>query len=81
MATVNITWEDPNNNEDGVRIYRGTAPLDLDNLPVPLADNLPADTTTYSDTTAAAATTYYYVVACFKGDFENPAENVQITTA
>jgi hypothetical protein len=69
MATVTLQWRDRNAGgaqEDGFRVYRATAAIDLGALPAPLA-TLAADTTQYDDTTAAAATTYYYVVSTYRG--------------
>lgn len=83
MATVQITWDDINDNEDGFHIYRDTAPLDTANpanLPAPLA-SVAAGVGSYDDTTASAGTTYYYAVAAYKGDFVNPAVDIQVDTA
>lgn len=69
MPTVRLTWTDPNSGiaqEDEVRVYRATAPFDLESLPSPLA-TLVADTTTYDDATAVASTSYWYAVAYLKG--------------
>lgn len=68
MATVRLTWTDPNSGaaqEDEIRIYRDTTPFDADTLPAVL-DTLAADTVTYDDTTAASGTSYWYAVAAEK---------------
>lgn len=65
MATVRLTWTDPNSGaaqEDEVRIYRDTAPFDIDTLPSVL-DTLAADTLTYDDTTVVDDESYWYAVA------------------
>lgn len=83
MATVQITWDDINDNEDGFHIYRSTSPLDTanpENLPAPLA-SVAAGIGSYDDTTAAAGTTYYYAVAAYKGSFVNPAVDIEVSTA
>lgn len=72
MPTLRLTWRDRNSGaaeEEGFRLYRGTAPLDLDDLPAPLA-TLPPGTEQYDDETVAPATTYHYAVSAFRGDLE-----------
>jgi hypothetical protein len=68
MATVRLTWTDPNSGalqEDEIRVYRATSAFDADTLPSVLA-TLAADTLTYDDATASPGTTYYYAVAMEK---------------
>ncbi len=69
MPTVRITWTDRNADEEGHRIYRDTAPIDTENLPVPLVELGPG-ATSYDDETAEAETTYHYLVTAYKGGFE-----------
>jgi hypothetical protein len=69
---MNITINFDNFNdglEEGVRIYRATAPIANNALPAPLA-TLPAGTKQYIDTTAVRGTLYYYRFAAFKGTDE-----------
>jgi hypothetical protein len=68
MATVRLTWTDPNSGaaqEDEIRIYRATSAFDATTLPAVLA-TLPADTLTYDDTTAVDGLSYWYAVAAEK---------------
>ncbi len=64
MAKVRITWKDRKLAEDGVKIYRGTSPIDPQALPSPLA-SVAVDRGVYEDKTANAGTTYHYHVAPF----------------
>ena len=83
MPTVRLSWRDRNEGlaqEEGFRVYRDTAALDLEALPSPLATLAP-DVQTYDDTTVAAATTYYYVVSAFLGVREAFLVFDPITTA
>lgn len=69
---MNITINFDNFNdglEDGVRIYRATAPIIDNALPAPLA-TLPPGTKQYVDATAVRGTLYYYRFAAFKGTDE-----------
>lgn len=67
MPTLRLIWRDRNSGlaqEEGFRVYRDTAALDLEALPSPLA-TLDPDVETYDDATVAADTTYYYAVSAF----------------
>lgn len=66
MAKVRLTWKDRKLVEDGVNIYRGTAPIDPGALPAPLA-SVPVGREVYEDKTVTAGTTYHYHVAPFDG--------------
>lgn len=60
--SVALTWSSVNSAlATSINIYRSTAPIDVNNLPTPLA-NIAGTSTTYTDTTAALNTVYYYVV-------------------
>jgi len=64
-----LTWEDWNSGlleEDGIRVYKSTSPMDTGAMPAPLAD-LAAGTTTYDDPDDAGA---YYRVSAYKGSPE-----------
>lgn len=79
MPTVRIAWTDINADEEGHYVYRDTSPLDLENLPAPLA-TLGPDVTQYDDATASADTTYYYAVAAYKGSYVAVVDAGVITT-
>lgn len=40
MTTRDITleWDDPNIIEQGYRVYRSDTPMDINNMPVPIAE-------------------------------------------
>lgn len=71
MATVRLTWANPNIAAvlpvDEVRIYRDTADFDAGSLPAILA-TIGATDLTYDDTTASEGLSYWYAVAFEKGD-------------
>jgi hypothetical protein len=72
MPTLRLSWRDRNSGdaeEEGFRVYRDTAPIDPDDLPVPLT-TLPPGSEEYEDDSVAAATTYYYAVSAFRDDLE-----------
>lgn len=72
-----ISWTNPNASaptEEGVRVYRGTSPLSVENLPAPLAVLAPGQTS-YRDESAVDGTKYHYLVSFYKGlqeVFSNP---------
>ena len=66
MAKIILRWEDWNDSESGFRVYRSTAPINLGELPEPIAI-LPADSTRFDDTTVESGVTYYYRVAAVFG--------------
>ena len=59
MGYIYIGWQEKNNDEDGFRIYRSLSPMDIDNMPSPLA-NLPPNSTSYKDEDVEEEETYYY---------------------
>ena len=64
MATIRITWDDPNppyRQETEVRIYRNTSPFDAGSLPAVLATLAP-DVEEYEDNTVVPGTSYWYAV-------------------
>jgi len=68
MAVL-LTWTDLNSgvrDEDGIRIYRDTSAIDLEDLPAPLA-SLASGAITYTDSTVLPGLEYYYVVEAYKG--------------
>lgn len=69
MATLTITWNDLNLNEDGFNIYRSESPMDTDNMPEPIATVDPK-IGNYDDTTGTINTAYYYRIGVFRGSNE-----------
>lgn len=69
MATVRLSWSDPNSGptqETEIRVYRSEATFTIASLP-PVLATLLADVVTYDDTTAVGGVTYFYAVAAVKG--------------
>ena len=67
MCAASLTWDDNNSGaaeEDGFKVYRSNAPIDLTALPAPIA-TLPANTTAYEDP-APILGDNYYVVSTYK---------------
>jgi hypothetical protein len=60
---INLAWTDTSTNETEFVVRRGTAPGGLYSA----IANLPANTTSFSDTNLAPNTTYYYVVRARNG--------------
>ncbi len=60
-TTVNLTWTDNSNNEDGFLVYRGMTP----NTVTTLAAALPANSTGYTDTGLSPSTNYWYKVSAY----------------
>lgn len=67
MAKVRLTWKDQKLAEDGVRIFRDTAPIDPQALPAPLA-SVPVGRGVFEDKTAPAGVQQHYYVAPFVND-------------
>lgn len=66
MATNNITlvWDDTNEIEKGHRIYRSTTPMDIANMPTPIA-TLDIDATSFVDENLTVGDVFYYRVSAF----------------
>lgn len=69
MATLTITWNDFNIDEDGFNIYRSESPMDTNDMPEPIA-TLDANIGSYSDTDGVVGTRYYYRIGVFRGSTE-----------
>lgn len=63
---MNITFNfsNPNEQSDGIHVYRSLTEILSDALPAPLA-TLPPDATTFTDTTAVQGTLYHYRIGVF----------------
>jgi hypothetical protein len=74
-----LTWTNPNGATPiTVNIYRGSAPLDRNNLTSPIV-SLTAGETTYTDNTAVRGQTYYYVFETISASDRTVSQNYAIT--
>lgn len=69
MATICLSWKDLNLNEDGFNIYRSETPMDVQNMPTPLA-TVSANIGSYDDTTGINGKLYYYRIGVIRGTDE-----------
>lgn len=63
MCAVRLTWDDNNSGaseEDGFKVYRSSAPIDLAALPAPIT-TLPSGSTAYDDLMPLSGDNYYVV--------------------
>jgi hypothetical protein len=78
QTRIDLTWTDGSFNETGFRVERrdpGSPTFYL------VADNLPAGSTSYSDTSVAKSQTYVYRVVAFNTDKTSPYSNeASVTT-
>jgi len=70
-STVLLGWQDNADNEDGFDVYRGTAPDAIDTY----VNNVPADTTSYSDSGRSTDVDYYYLVRAFNAGGQSQPSN------
>ena len=75
MATVRISWLDFNINEDGFNIYKDTSPIDVSNLPSPIA-TLGPNIGSYDDANVTPGEIYHYRVGAFRGGEEKVGEEL-----
>ncbi|MDD5652813.1 MAG: fibronectin type III domain-containing protein, partial [Candidatus Omnitrophica bacterium] len=73
---VSLTWKDNSQQEQGVKIIRGS---DL-SQPFTVIATLGANVTSYNDTTVAPNTKYYYLVFVYKGSDYSEYTNYGIVT-
>jgi titin len=73
--TVDLTWTDNSDNEDGFNIYRGDSPSTLD-----LIDTVGAGITSYEDTGLTRKTVYYYKVCAYNTNGESCSATIQTKT-
>lgn len=66
MSKVKLKWIDRSIVEDGFRVYRDTKPIDIHNLPEPLAE-LPPNTEEFEDEGLLPYTKYHYVIGTYRG--------------
>jgi hypothetical protein len=76
---IKIGFNNRNVNADGIRVYRSVnTPVDVSNLPAPLATIGPT-ATFYNDETVVKDTVYYYVFEVFKGTDSIRTANIKAT--
>lgn len=68
QAGINIVkWRNTNLSQDAVKVYRGSSPLDPENLPAPIAELGPISLS-YDDDTVVEGEVYYYRVSAHRGE-------------
>lgn len=77
LKDVTIQWTDVNMIEKGHRIYRSHSPMDVDNLPEPIA-NLERNSTEYIDKDRVIGETLYYRVSAWIDGYEAISDEVVI---
>lgn len=72
MSSIDLTW-DADGDIDSYNVYRSDEPMDINNMPIPLA--IGVSTKSYSDITVTLGASYYYRVASLiGGDIKYSAE-------
>jgi len=71
-SRINLVWTDTDTNELGYKVERSTDGTNYTEI----ANNLSANTTSYSDLSLNPGTTYFYRVRCFLGGVDSPYSNV-----
>ena len=61
---VILRWQDTNNIELGHKIYRSVTPMDIQNMPAPIAD-IGVNATEYTDEDVIEGNFYYYRVSAY----------------
>lgn len=74
MSRIRLTWTNASTTIVEQRVYRSTSPLDIDDMPAPLAV-LPRRNREYSDTTIEDGLTYYYAVSSVLPDYSELISN------
>ena len=73
---VDLAWTNNSNNEDGIRIYRGTSSTNISIL----AGTVPAGAVTFPNDGLAGSTTFYYVVRAYNSAGESTSSNIASAT-
>jgi len=74
-ARVKLRWQDTNNIEIGHKIYRSDTPMDIQNMPTPIA-TLNPNTTEYTDEAVIEGNFYYYRVSAYTSNAEEYSNEV-----
>lgn len=69
MATISLTWKDLNLGEEGFSIYRSETPMDVNNMPAPIA-TLAENIGSYDDKDVTPGNQYYYRVSVTRNGVE-----------
>ena len=72
---VILRWQDTNNIEIGHKIYRSDTPMDIQNMPTPIA-TLNPNTTEYTDEAVIEGNFYYYRVSAYTTNGEEYSNEV-----
>ena len=72
---VILRWQDTNNIEIGHKIYRSNSPMDINNMPTPIAD-IGVNATQYTDEDVIEGNFYYYRVSAYTTNGEEFSEEV-----
>ena len=72
---VILRWQDTNNIEIGHKIYRSDTPMDVQNMPAPIAD-IGFNTTEYRDEDVIEGNFYYYRVSAYTTNGEEYSNEV-----
>jgi len=72
---VILRWQDTNNIELGHKIYRSVTPMDIQNMPAPIA-TLNPNTTEYTDEAVIEGNFYYYRVSAYTTNGEEFSNEV-----
>jgi len=78
LADVTLRWSDQNKIEQGYKIYRNNSPMDVNNMPVPIAV-IGKNSNSYIDPDKTIGETYYYIVSSFINGHELYSQEVSIT--
>lgn len=78
-SSVRLTWTDNSDNEDGFDIFRNIGDVDPANLE--LLEQVPADTTEFTDTELSPASSVLYIISAYNDVDISPESNlVQVVT-
>lgn len=79
VPSIKLRWIDPNRIEEGHKIYRSLTPMDVNNMPEPIAV-LGKNETTYDDFNVVEDQMYYYRVSAFNNTINEEYYSAEIYT-
>lgn len=77
---IRLNWQENNLLETGHRVYRSLTPIDIEDLPIPIA-TLGPNITEYLDEDVSVNETYYYRVSAYTTFSEKISEEVEVTAS
>lgn len=77
MPQVNLSW-DADGNIQSYSVFRSQEPMDVNNLPIPIAENI--TNKSFSDTTIVSGEIYYYRVASIVGEYKKISAEIEVKT-